>query len=284
MAEKANYPVAILCKVMQVARSGYYAWAKHPKSARQIENETLAALVEQIHKDSREAYGTRRIAKALTDMGIPCSRMKARTLMKLAGVKVKRRRRFKVTTDSKHARPVAPNLLNQDFTVDKPDKVWVSDLTYLWTHEGWSYLAVVIDLYSRQVVGWSIDKRMSAKLVIDAFNMAYWRRRPDKGLIFHSDRGSQYASHDFQERLASCNAIASMSGKGNCFDNAVAESFFSSLKLECVYFTNYQTQEEAKLDIIDYIEMFYNSSRLHSYLGYISPREFERSWHLAKAS
>lgn len=269
---------------MQVHRSGYYAWLKRPKSARQIENEELVPLVKQIHKDSREAYGSRRMAKTLTDMGIPCGRAKARTLMKLAGAVAKRRRRFKVTTDSTHARPVAPNLLNQDFTADRLDKAWVSDLTYVWTREGWSYLAVVIDLCSRSVIGWSIDKRMTKELAIDAFNMAYWRRQPEDGLIFHSDRGSQYCSHEFQKRLSSCGAVQSMSGKGNCFDNAVAESFFASLKLECVYFANYQTREEAKIDIIDYIEMFYNSSRLHSYLGYTSPRQFELSWRLAKAS
>jgi len=269
---------------MQVHRSGFYAWLKCPKSERQIKNEELVALVKEIFSDSGETYGTRRIAKALEARGIPCSRARARTLMKLAGIKVKRRRKFKTTTNSKHKLPVAPNLLEQDFTVDKPDKVWVSDLTYVWTHEGWLYLVVVLDLFSRQIVGWSMDRYMTKELIINAFNMAYWRRLPEEGLIFHSDRGSQYCSIEFQSRLKSCGAISSMSGKGNCFDNAVSESFFGSLKTERVYFANYQTRKEARLDIVDYIEMFYNSRRLHSYLGYVSPRQFEAAWSLAKAS
>jgi putative transposase len=282
--EKANYPVSILCDVMQVARSGYYAWLKCPTSARQIKNEELVALVKEIFSDSHETYGTRRIAKALEGRGIPCGRARARTLMKLAGVKVKRRRRFKATTDSKHKLPVAPNLLEQDFTVDEPNKVWVSDISYIWTNEGWIYLAIILDLFSRQIVGWSMDKRITKELVINAFHMAYWRRQPLKGLIFHSDRGSQYCSFKFQGILASCGAVSSMSRKGNCFDNAPAESFFGSLKTERVHFAHYRTREEAKLDIVDYIEMFYNSRRFHSYLGYVSPRQFEAMWCSAKAS
>jgi transposase InsO family protein len=269
---------------MQVNRSGYYGWLKCPKSARQIKNEELVALVKEIHKDSHETYGTRRIAQALAGRGIPCGRARARTLMELVGITVKKRRKFKVTTDSKHKLPVAPNLLEQDFTIDQPNKVWVSDLTYVWTHEGWSYLAIVLDLFSRQIVGWSMDKYMTKELVINAFNMAYWRRRPLAGLIFHSDRGSQYCSLEFQNRLASCGATSSMSRKGNCFDNAVSESFFGSLKTERVHFANYQTREEARLDIVDYIEMFYNSRRFHSYLGYTSPRQFEATWFHAKAA
>lgn len=269
---------------MQVNKSGYYAWLKCPKSARQIKNEELVALVKQIFSDSGETYGTRRIAKALESRGIPCGRERARTLMKLAGVNVKKRRKFKTTTDSKHKLPVAPNLLEQDFAVDKPNKVWVSDISYIWTHEGWLYLAIVLDLFSRQIVGWSMDRYMTKELVINAFNMAYFKRRPETGLIFHSDRGSQYCSLEFQSRLANCSAISSMSGKGNCFDNAVAESFFGSLKTERVYFANYQTREEARLNIVDYIEMFYNSRRFHSYLGYVSPRQFEATWFLTKAA
>jgi putative transposase len=269
---------------MQVNKSGYYAWVKRPRSAREIRNQELAVKVKKIFDNSGKTYGTRRIAEALIKLGISCGRALARTLMKIAGVAVKRKRKFKTTTDSKHKLPVFPNLLNQNFLVDAPNKVWVSDLTYIWTHEGWSYLAVVLDLYSRQIIGWSMDKNMTVKLVVDAFNMAYWQRWPSAGLIFHSDRGRQYCSIDFRNRLESCKAIQSMSGKGNCFDNAVAESFFGSLKTERVHFVNYQTREEAKLDIVDYIEMFYNSRRLHSYLGYMSPREFEAMWYLVKTS
>ncbi len=197
--EKANYPVTVLCRVMRVARSGYYAWLRGDKSMYQKENERLVPLVRQIHAGSGETYGTRRIAAALITRGIDCGRARVRTLMRLAGVAVKRRRRFKVTTDSKHDLPVAPNLLERNFEVDKPDLAWVSDITYIWTNEGWLYLAVVIDLFSRQVVGWSIDKRITKRLVMDAFTMAAGRRRPAPGLIFHSDRGSQYCSLKFQK-------------------------------------------------------------------------------------
>lgn len=280
--EKANYPITALCNVMQVHRSGYYAWEKRADNVKY--SDELIELVRRVHRGSGETYGTRRIARALKNKGIPCGRTKARTLMRLAAVAVKKRRKFKVTTESNHSLPVAPNLLAQDFTVAAPNRAWVSDITYIWTHEGWSYLAIVMDLYSRQIVGWSMERRITKELVINAFNMAYWQRRPQKGLIFHSDRGSQYASLEFRKLLASGGAVQSMSGIGNCFDNAVAESFFGSLKVERVHFANYITREEAKQDIIDYIEMFYNSQRFHSYLGYMSPRQFEQSWMLSKAS
>lgn len=283
-AEKANYPVAILCRVMQVARSGFYAWLKGDKSAYRQENEGLIALVKQIHKESGETYGTRRMAAALRARGIACGRARARTLMRIAGVAVKRRRRFKVTTDSNHKLPVAPNLLERKFTVERPDLCWTGDITYIWTNEGWLYLAVVIDLFHREIVGWSIGKRITKQLVIDAFNMAYWRRRPGPGLIFHSDRGSQYCSTAFLKTLKVRGAISSMSKKGDCWDNAPSESFFASLKKDRVYHKNYKTRKEAKLDIVDYLEMFYNSRRLHSTLGYVSPRQFERAWLLANAA
>jgi len=204
--------------------------------------------------------------------------------MKLAGVSAKQKKKFKVTTDSKHNLPVAPNLLNREFEVATPDQVYVSDITYIWTSEGWLYLAIVLDLFSRQVVGWSLNSRMSRKLVMDALQMAIWRRRPASGLLFHSDRGSQYCSADFQKMLKQHKMISSMSRKGNCWDNAVAESFFGSLKTERVFFSNYTTRDEARKDIVDYIEMFYNSRRRHSYLGYVSPKEFEKRQLLKKAA
>ena len=204
--------------------------------------------------------------------------------MKLAGVAAKQKKKFKATTDSKHNLPIAANLLNRQFEVQEPDKVYVSDITYIWTREGWLYLAVILDLFSRQVVGWSLNNRMSKKLIMDALLMAIWRRRPVLGLIFHSDRGSQYCSHAFQKMLKTHGMVSSMSRKGNCWDNAVAESFFGSLKTERVFFSNYATREEARGDIIDYIEMFYNSNRRHSYLGYLSPKEFEELWILKKAA
>lgn len=216
--------------------------------------------------------------------GSACGRTKAGTLMKLAGVAAKQKRKFKMTTDSKHNLPVAANLLDRQFEVNEPNKVYVSDITYIWTQEGWLYLAVVLDLFSRQIVGWSLSNRMTKKLVMDALRMAIWRRQPAPGLIFHSDRGSQYCSNDFQKMLKTNGMISSMSRKGNCWDNAVAESFFGSMKTERTFFANYVTREEAKRDSVDYIEMFYNSNRRHSYLGYVSPKEFEKLWLLKKAA
>ena len=204
--------------------------------------------------------------------------------MKLAKVSAKQKRKFKVTTDSKHNLPVAPNLLNREFKVEEPDRVYVSDITYIWTNEGWLYLAVILDLFSRQIVGWSLNRRMSRILIMDALRMAIWRRHPTPGLLFHSDRGSQYCSDDFQKMLKDNAMISSMSRKGNCWDNSVAESFFGSLKTERVYSSTYKTRDEARKDIVDYIEMFYNSRRRHSYLGYVSPKEFEENWHLEKAA
>jgi len=269
---------------MQISRSGYYAWCKCGKSSRQRENERLIPVVRAAHNKSKGTYGARRIAKEIEAQGSTCGRTKAGKLMKLAGVAAKQKRKFKATTDSKHNLPVAPNLLNRQFEVKEPDHVYVSDITYIWTHEGWLYLAVIIDLFSRQVVGWSLSNQMSRGLIINALRMAIWRRRPFTGLVFHSDRGSQYCSNDFQKMLKIHGMISSMSRKGNCWDNAVAESFFGSLKTERVFFSTYKTREEAKRDIVDYIEMFYNSNRRHSYLGYLSPKEFEESWLLKKAA
>lgn len=269
---------------MQISRSGYYAWRKCRKSSRQKENERLIPIIRAAHKESRGAYGARRMAEEIEAHGSPCGRTKAGTLMKMAGVSAKQKRKYKVTTDSKHDFPVAPNLLNRQFKVKEQDKVYVSDITYIWTHEGWLYSAVVIDLFSRQVVGWTLSSRMSRKLIINALRMEIWRRQPSPGLMFHSDRGSQYCSKEFQGILKAHRMISSMSRKGNCWDNAVAESFFGSFKKERVFFSNYITHEEAKSDIVDYIEMFYNRRRRHSYLGYISPKEFEVLWLLKRAA
>jgi len=244
----------------------------------------LIPVVQEADRISKGTYGARRIAGEVEANGTPCGKTKAKTLMKLAGVSAKQKRKFKVTTDSRHKLPVAPNLLNREFNIAEPDKVYVSDITYIWTNEGWMYLAVILDLFSRQVVGWSLDMRMSRKLIMDALRMAVWRRQPVPGLLFHSDRGSQYCSDDFQKMLKNYGMVSSMSRKGNCWDNSVAESFFGSLKTERVFFENYKTREEARRDIVDYIEMFYNSRRRHSYLGNVSPREFEEMQLLKKAA
>lgn len=203
--------------------------------------------------------------------------------MRQLGLRVVPSKRFKVTTNSKHHYPVAPNLLDRQFEVAAPDRVWGTDITYLWTQEGWLYLAVVIDLFSRRVVGWSLDKRMTTTLVIDALTMAVWRRRPSKGLLHHSDRGSQYASYAYQAVLEKCGMVCSMSGKGDCWDNAVVERFFRSLKTERTNHCIYATRQAAKQDVIDYIEMFYNSQRLHSYLGYQNPNDYEAGFLLKAA-
>ena len=282
--EKKVYPAALLCDVMQVSRSGYYSWRNRGKSPRQQEYERLIPVVQEADKISKQTYGARRIAKEIEAVGVSCGKGKAKTLMKLANVSAKQKKKFKVTTDSKHNLPVAPNLLNRQFKVDEPDKVYVSDLTYIWTQDGWLYLAVVLDLFSRQVVGWSLNGRMTKQLVMDALRMAFWRRKPGAGLLFHSDRGSQYCSTDFQKMLGSYKMISSMSRKGDCWDNSVAESFFGSLKTERVFFSNYRTRDDAKKDIVDYIEMFYNSRRRHSYLGYVSPRQFEEMRLFEKAA
>jgi len=269
---------------MMVSRSGYYAWQKRETSMREQENKKLVPLVREIHRVSGKTYGTRRIAEDLSAQGIPCGRDRARTLMRLAGVSARQCRKFKATTDSNHKLPVSRNLLDRQFSVAESNCVWVSDITYVWTSEGWLYLAVILDLFSRRVVGWSMSNRITRKLVMDALRMAIYRRQPGGALIFHSDRGSQYCSADFQNMLTKYNMISSMSRKGDCWDNAVSESFFGSLKTERVFFTYYKTREEARRDIVDYIEMFYNSKRRHSFLGYISPGEFEEKYKFKKCA
>lgn len=244
----------------------------------------LLSEVRQIHGETRGSYGSRRVSERLRLLGHPVGRYRARSLMKKAGVSVKHRKKFRITTDSKHKLPVAPNLLDRNFQVEQPDSVWCGDITYLWTMEGWLYLAVVIDLSSRKVVGWAMNSRMKASLVMEALSMAYWRRKPGKGLIHHSDRGSQYAGGDYRRLLDTYGMICSMSRKGNCWDNAVAESFFHSLKTEWTSEMLYRNRSDARSDVIHYIEMFYNSHRLHSYLKYKNPNDFEKSLTLAQAA
>ena len=264
------------CKVLGVSRNGYYQYLKSLEKPTDPDHEEMIEWVQDIAKSSKDSYGSRRMKKALNILGYPVSRNKARKLMKEAGVKAKQHRKYKVTTNSNHKQPVFDNLLNREFEVAQPDTVYAADVTYVWTQEGWLYLAVVIDLCSRRVVGWSMSSRMKAKLVCDALQMALWRRRPKAGLIHHSDRGSQYASKAFRRLLKAHGIKGSMSRKGDCWDNAVVESFFGSLKQELVQWRNYQTRYEAQQDILEYIAMFYNSTRLHSYLGYMSPNDFEQ--------
>ena len=276
--------MSLLCRVLRVSRSGYYTWQADSKKGYRQENGKLILLVRQVHQESDGTYGTRRMARALRSHGMACGRCRARTLMRLAGVRVKKKKRFRITTDSRHNLPVAPNLLQRQFDVPEPNCAWVGDITYIWTSEGWLYLATVMDLFSRQIVGWSLQSRMTQRLVSDALLMAIWRRCPAPGLIFHSDRGSQYCSLYFQNLLKAHKIQSSMSRKGDCWDNAVMERFFGSLKSERINFRNYRTREAARQDIVAWIEMFYNSKRRHSYLGYVSPREFEKKRAVAMAA
>ena len=282
-ARKA-YPLSALCKVMQVSRSGFYFWRTRGKSFRQKERDRLVPQVKAIHRQTKQSYGARRISEELEAQGESCGRTKAGTLMKLAGVYAKQTKKFKATTDSKHNLPVAPNLLNRNFEASAPDTAYCSDITYIWTNEGWLYLAVILDLFSRQVVGWSMSNRITKELVLNSLQIALWRRKPSAGLIFHSDRGSQYCSNDVQKMLKKNNMLSSMSRKGDCWDNSVSESFFGSLKTERLFDVRYSTRDEARKDVIDYIEMFYNSNRRHSYLGYLSPVDFEKQMSLKKSA
>ncbi len=274
---KNAYPVSLQCQVLGVSRNGYYQYRKSQenKSPDPVHQEIIE-WVQDIARSSNHTYGSRRMKKALNALGFPASRERARKLMREANVQVRHRKRYKVTTNSNHKQPVFENLLEREFDVDQPDQVYASDITYVWTREGWLYLAVVIDLCSRKVVGWSMSSRMKKQLVCDALQMAIWRRRPKAGLIHHSDRGSQYASKAFRRLLKAHGIKGSMSRKGDCWDNAVVESFFGTLKQECVQWKSYQTRFEAQQDILDYISMFYNNCRLHSYLGYVSPNNYEQ--------
>jgi len=244
----------------------------------------LMSKVRQIHFYTRASYGSRRMSRQLLSDGYPVGRFRARSLMKKAGVSVNQRKKFKKTTDSNHTLSVAPNLLNRQFEVERPDAFWCADITYLWTLQGWLYLAVVLDLCSRKIVGWAMSHRLKTSLITEALSMAYCRRKPEAGLIHHSDRGSQYAGSDYQKLLAQYGMTCSMSRKGDCWDNAVVESFFHSLKTEWTFDIIYKTRDDAKSDVIKYIEMFYNSHRLHSFLGYKTPNAFESNFALQKVA
>jgi transposase InsO family protein len=273
--EKKAYPVTILCQVMKVSRSGFYHYCDRLKKSDNPGDILLKNRIRAIFKEHRGQYGSRRIQRQLKHEGHQIGRYKVRRLMRELGLKAKAPKRYKATTDSRHAFPAAPNLLDRQFEVDSPNKVWTTDITYVWTLEGWLYLAVVIDLFSRQVVGWAIDKRMKRQLTLDALSMAYWRRKPSPGLLHHSDRGSQYACHDYRKRLAAYGMVASMSRKGNCWDNAPTERFFRSLKSERLSHCRFVTRRSAEIQILDYIS-YYNSMRLHSTLGYQTPLAYEK--------
>ena len=264
-----------MCQALDVSRSAYYAWKKRGKSNRQKENEHLLKEIIEAYTTGRKVYGSPRVTDALRSKGFCCGENRIARLMRENNIQAKTKRKFKATTNSRHQLAVAPNLLNQDFSAAAANQVWASDITYIWTREGWLYLAAILDIYSRQIVGWFTSNRLTRELAINALKRALWRRKPDAGLIFHSDQGIQYACNDFKELLKSNQIIQSMSRKGNPYDNAIVETFFHSLKTELVYFENYHTREQATQSIFDYIEVFYNRIRTHLSLGYCSPVEFE---------
>ena len=271
-----RWPVIHQCRLLGVQRSVYYDWRDQPCKVIPLEELVLRRRMKALFKASRGSLGSRMMMKNLRDEGFEIGRDRTRRLMKVLNLEVKQKSKYKVTTDSKHHLPVAENVLNRQFSPAAPNQAWGTDITYLWTQEGWIYLAVVIDLYSRRVVGWSIDRRMKKALVIRALMMAINLRKPPSGLIHHSDRGSQYASHAYQKLLKQHGMIPSMSRKGNCWDNAPVERFFSSLKREWTGDRLYGTRHEAIADVREYVAVYYNARRLHSTLGYKTPMNYEK--------
>ena len=278
-AQRSDFELDEMCAVLDVSVSGYRAWKRGGKPDRKrLTDAQMLALIRAIHAELKGAYGSPRMVRELRCAGFPASKERVERLMRENGIQARHKRRFKVTTDSKHGLPVAPNLLDRNFTPDAPNQVWTSDITYLWTDEGWLYLAIVLDLFNREVVGWSLKPRMTADIVTDALTMAWFRSKPAAGLIHHSDRGSQYASHAFQAKLTEYGMTCSMSRKGNCWDNAPTESWFNSFKNERVHGERFATRDEMTAMAFEYIEVFYNRKRLHSTLGYKSPIQFLNDW------
>ena len=276
---RAEWPVMTLCRVLEVSRAGFYAWRSREPSEAQTRRATLTEQVTRIHAEAKARYGSPRMQAELVGRGHACCVNTVARVMREAGIAAKTKRKFRQTTDSNHPHPVAENVLDRQFDPAEPNASWVADVTYVPTREGWLYLAVVVDLFSRLVVGWSMAATMTSRLVVDALEMALSGRRPEgsSGLVAHSDRGSQYASEHYRRRLGEERITCSMSRRGNCWDNAPMESFFASLKKELVHDENYATRDEATASIFEYIEAFYNRVRRHSSLGYVAPAEFERT-------
>jgi len=271
---RSLYPVRMMCDALKVSHSGYYDWQVRPESGRAAYDRQLTETIRRVHAESDGTYGSPRVHAELTAIGLPCGRPKVARLMRNAGLKGCPKRRFRVTTKSGLTR--AENLLDQDFSAETANQRWASDITYIWTGQGWLYLAVVMDLYSRRIIGWSMSRRITRQLVLNALSMALGQRRPGNNLIHHSDRGVQYLSDDFQALLKTNGITCSMSDKGSCYDNAVVESFFASLKRERIKRRKYRTRDQARADVFDYIERFYNRKRRHGYVGNISPVQFEK--------
>lgn len=273
-----KFSISRLCQMLGIRRSSYYAWKKRGPSSREQKNQSLLEDIRRVYKTHRKAYGSPRIYAQLKKEEIPCNQKRIARLMRAEGIKGRRKYRKIITTDSQHSFPVAANLLNREFQAEHPNQKWVADITYIPTAEGWLYLAGVLDLFSRKIVGWNMSHLIDANLVDKALRMALSQRKPGGDLLHHSDRGSQYASYQIQGLLSAHQIQVSMSGKGNCYDNAVMESFWGTLKNEWVYHQTYRTRAQARTDIFSYIEGFYNTVRLHSSLGYLSPAEYEAKY------
>ena len=276
-AQKAEYPVSLMSRILQVSRSGFYAWSKRAQSARSRSDQALMVDIKAVHRASRNTYGSPRVRRELFAQGHTVGRGRVARLMRDNDLRGKRKRRFRTTTQSNHRYRVAPNVLQRQFTAEQPNAAWAGDITYVWTMEGWLYLAVILDLYSRRVVGWAMGKRINQALTLRALRMALKACEPGPGLIHHTDRGSQYAANDYRKLLKARRITCTMSRKGDCWDNAVAESFFATLKVEFVHETLFHTRAQATSEIFEYIEVFYNRVRRHSFLGYVSPMEFEKN-------
>jgi len=273
-----EYPIKDLCQVLCVARSSYYAWRRRPPSRRTLDNRLMRERLATLFISHRQVYGSPRLTVCLQRLGIPCSRNRVARQMRALQLKARQKRAFKPkTTHSNHPHPIAPNLLGTAPKPQAPNRVWVSDISYIFTAQGWLYLAAVMDLYSRRIVGWATSPSLETSLVKEALQQAWLKRRPAPGLLHHSDRGIQYASSAFRALLHSYKIQPSMSRRANCYDNAAMESFWSSLKTECLHRKNFQTHHQAQLALFDYIETFYNPKRLHSALNYQSPLDFERN-------
>ncbi len=273
---RLEFAVKKMCQTLEVSTSGYYAWRRAENSKQKVDNQALLIKIKVAYKRSKKRYGSPRITRELREEGILCNEKRVARLMREAGIKAATQRKFKVTTNSKHDLPIAPNLVNQQFYAAGPNQLWLSDITYIHTKEGWLYLSAILDVFSRQIIGWHLSKRMTKELVISALQKALFTRKPAPGLVFHSDRGSQYASHEIRKMLENHQIKQSMSKKGDCYDNAMMESFFKTLKTELVYLEDpFKTRSEAKHSLFYFIEFFYNRIRKHSAIGYLSPIQFE---------
>lgn len=279
-AEKVAYPVRVLCRVLEVSPAGFYAWLARPESERAKENRKLVVEIRAIHSESGERYGSPRVHAELKDRGLDVGKNRVARLMSENDLEARPKRKFRKTTDSRHDHPVAENILARNFDADAPNQSWVTDITYIATQEGWLYLAVILDLYSRRVVGWATSASLHRDLALDALDAALKARDVPRGLVHHSDRGCQYASAEYQSRLETNGLVCSMSRKGNCWDNAVAESFFATIKGELVEYEDFVTRAQADRALFEYIEVFYNRRRRHSSLGYMTPAKFESEFEL----